>query len=359
MMQESSYRSLTGRIREESKRLGFFQIGVAEARPLPRGSDFQAWLDRGMHGELAYMQKQAAQRKDPGRVLENARSIVVAGMNYYPGNGLTPDPYQGRIGRYAWGNDYHDVIKPRLEALLEFIQRCQPGTNGICCVDTGPVMEKVWGAETALGWTGKNSLLTARSLGSWFSIGVILLDIELEQDRPERNYCGSCTRCIKSCPTGAILEPYIVDARLCISYLTIEYRGSIPLSLRPLIGNRIYGCDDCLEACPWNRFAVKADPEVFSPREENRSPDLVALANLTPEEFKARFRGSTVLRARRDGFVRNVCVALGNSGDLRAMPALQRAMADESPLVREHAAWALEKIKGRIAGSGGAPPNGA
>jgi epoxyqueuosine reductase len=358
-MQDSSCRSITGQIREESKRLGFFQIGVAEARPLPRAREFQAWLDRGMHGELAYMQRQAEQRKDPARVLENARSIVVAGMNYYPGNGFTQDPFQGRISRYAWGNDYHDVIKPRLETLLEFIKRCKPGTSGICYVDTGPVMEKVWGAETALGWTGKNSLLTTRNLGSWFHVGLILLDIELEQDRPERNYCGSCARCIKSCPTGAILEPYIVDARLCISYLTIEYRGSIPLALRPMIGNRIYGCDDCLEACPWNRFAVKADPKVFSPRTANRSPDLVSLVNLTPEEFKARFRGSTVLRAKRDGFVRNVCVALGNSGDLRAMPALQRAMVDESPIVREHAAWAREQVRRRIVGSAGVTPNGA
>jgi epoxyqueuosine reductase len=343
-MQDSSCRSLDEQIRAESGRLGFSRVGVAPARPLPRARELEHWLKSGMHGEMTYMQRQAAQRMNPGLVLENARSILILAANYYAGTAFAQDPTKGKISQYAWGDDYHDVLKPRLQALLQFIQQRHPGANGICSVDTGPVMEKVWGAETAFGWTGKNSILTSRTLGSWFALGVILLDIELKYDRPEKSYCGSCTRCIKACPTAAIIAPYVVDARLCISYLTIEYRGSIPLPLRPMIGNRIYGCDDCLEVCPWNRFAVRSRT-LFSPREENRMPDLLPLVNLTPEGFKARFRGTPVLRARRDGFVRNVCVALGNSGDPRAIPALLRAAQDESPLVREHAEWALAQIR--------------
>ncbi len=344
-MQDSSSRSLIEQIREESRRLGFFQIGVAQARPLPRTHEFESWLDRGMHGEMAYLERQAEKRKDPSEVLEAARSILVAGMSYNPGSGFSAEPLKGRISRYAWGDDYHDVMKPRLETLLQYIRRLNPGTNGLCYTDTGPVMEKVWGAQTVLGWTGKNSILTSRNRGSWFFIGVILLDIELEYDRPEKNYCGSCTRCIRTCPTNAIVAPYVVDARLCISYLTIEYRGSIPVHLRPMIGNRIYGCDDCLEVCPWNRFAVKTPESAFSAREVNRVPDLLSLAHITPEEFKERFRGTPVLRAKRDGFVRNVCVALGNSGDPRAIPALERALHDDSEIVREHAAWALDQLR--------------
>jgi epoxyqueuosine reductase len=350
MMQDSSYRSLTSQIREESERLGFFQIGVAKARPVPRTQEFERWLDRHMHGEMTYLERQAEQRKDPTRVLENCRSILVAAMNYFPGNGFPQDPLKGRISRYAWGDDYHDVMKPKLEMLLQFIKRQHPDADGICYADTGPVMEKVWGAETAFGWTGKNSLLTTRNMGSWFFLGVILLNIELEADRQEKNYCGSCTRCLKTCPTNAIVAPHVVDARLCISYLTIEYRGSIPLHLRPMIGNRIYGCDDCLEVCPWNRFAARAAEGEFLPREANRAPDLISLVHLTPEEFKVRFRGSAVLRAKRDGFVRNVCVALGNSGDVRAMPALEGACRDDSPIVREHATWALHRIRTSVSG---------
>jgi len=203
-------------------------------------------------------------------------------------------------------------MQQRLEALLDFIRGPRPDARGACYVDTGPVMEKTWGAESALGWTGKHSNLIARSMGSWFFSGVIILNLELDYDPAEKDYCGTCVRCMTACPTGAIAAPRVVDARLCISYLTIELRGFIPRSLRSLIGNRIFGCDDCLEVCPWNRFARISPEKDFSPRPGNLMPELMPLSALTPEEFQHRFHGTPVRRATRDGFVRNVVVALGN-----------------------------------------------
>jgi epoxyqueuosine reductase len=228
--------------------------------------------------------------------------------------------------------------------MLDFIKNQEPSAQGLCYADTGPVMEKVWGAETSLGWMGKHTNLIARNHGSWFFLGVILLDIELEYDPKERDFCGKCTRCIQACPTGAIVAPYILDARLCLSYLTIELRGPIPRHLRPRIGNRIYGCDDCQEVCPWNRFAVATPEKEFSPREGNLMPDLAPLVRITPEQFENRFNNSPIRRATRDGFVRNVVVALGNSRSSEAVPALDEALRDASPLVRAHAAWALGQM---------------
>lgn len=343
-------RSLTGRIREEARSLGFFKVGVTPARPLPGRRNFDRWLAGGMHGEMAYMAEQAPRRRDPSLVLPLARSLVVLAMNYHSGHELTGDPLKGKISRYAWGDDYHHLIRKRLRALCGFIRQHAPGSQCLYYVDTGPVMEKVWGARSALGWMGKHTNLITRDQGSWFFLGVILLDVELEYDRPEEDYCGTCDKCIAACPTGAIVAPYVVDARLCISYLTIELRGPIPRELRPLVGNRIYGCDDCQEVCPWNRFAAVTGEGEFHPRRENLMPDLAPLVDLTPEEFRDRYRGSAVRRAKRDGFVRNVVVALGNSGRPEALAALIRASNDTSPMVRAHAAWALGRIGGAAAG---------
>jgi epoxyqueuosine reductase len=210
-------------------------------------------------------------------------------------------------------------------------------------------MEKVWGAEGGLGWMGKHTNLITREQGSWFFVGILLLDIELDYDPADTDACGTCTRCIEACPTGAIVAPYVLDARLCISYLTIELRGPIPRELRPLVGNRIYGCDDCQEVCPWNRFAVPPGEAELRPRDENREPELAALVDLTPDEFRRRFASSAIRRAGRDGFVRNVAVALGNSGRAEAAAPLERALRDSSPLVRGHAAWALGRIGTRAA----------
>jgi epoxyqueuosine reductase len=335
---------LSSRIREEARRLGFFKAGIASIGPLPYDEHFRRWLQERRHGTMDYMERQASKRLNPSLVLANARSIVVLAMNYNTAHALTNAPLKGRISRYAWGDDYHTIVGIRLEKLLDFIKTQEPFAEGICYVDTGPIMEKVWGAQTSLGWMGKNTNLIVRGHGSWFFIGVILLDLELAFDSKERDFCGGCSRCIKACPTGAIVGPYVLDARLCISYLTIELRGPIPRRLRPLIGNRIYGCDDCQEACPWNRFAVQTPERGFNPRDGNLMPNLIPLLRITPREFKERFRNSPIRRATRDGFVRNITVALGNSGSGEAVSALEAALQDVSPLVRTHAAWALGSI---------------
>lgn len=335
---------LTRKIRDEAGRLGFFKTGVTRARPLPEGEHLDQWLAEGMHGEMGYMARQAPKRKDPSRVLSDARSIVVLAMNYHTGDSLTDEPLRGRISRYAWGDDYHVIIKERLAALYGFIRREESRAEGLYYVDTGPILEKVWGAQSALGWMGKHSNLITREQGSWFFIGILLLNIELEYDATEKDFCGTCFRCSAACPTGAIIAPYVVDARLCISYLTIEHRGPIPRELRSLIGNRIYGCDDCQEVCPWNRFAVPTTETSFHAREENWMPELASLVSISQQEFQERFRNSPIRRAKRDGFVRNVVVALGNSRHPDAVAALRFALHDESALVRAHAAWALGQI---------------
>jgi len=336
--------SLSSRIRQEALRLGFFKVGIARAGPLPHEEHFTSWLREGFHGEMRYMERQAPKRRDPSLILANAQSLLVLALNYHTEDALSDAPLKGKISRYAWGHDYHTIVKNRLERLLDFIRSQEPSAHGLCYVDTGPIMEKVWGAQTSLGWIGKHTNLIAREQGSWFFIGVILLDIELEYDRREKDFCGKCSRCIKACPTGAIVAPYVVDARLCISYLTIELRGPIPRSLRPLIGNRIFGCDDCQEVCPWNRFAVATPAKEFTPIEGNLMPDLVPLAHIASEQFDNRFKGSPIRRATHDGFVRNVVVALGNSGMSEAVPTLEGALRDASPMVRAHAAWALGQI---------------
>ncbi len=343
-MSPPSTSALTAQIREEALRLGFFKTGVSPASPLPDEERFTNWLGKGFHGEMRYIERQALKRRNPGLVLANARSLLVLALNYHTGFKLKNSPLKGRISRYAWGRDYHKAVMNRLEQMLGFIQRLEPSAQGLCYVDTGPVMEKAWGAQTALGWMGKHTNLITREQGSWFFIGVILLDIELEYDSKEKDYCGKCNRCIEACPTGAIVAPYVLDARRCISYLTIELRGPVPRNLRPLIGNRIFGCDDCQEVCPWNRFAVSTPEKEFSPGEGNLMPDLMPLVRITPEEFRRRFRQSPVWRATRNGFVRNVVIALGNSHRPEAVPALEEALRDESPLVRAHAAWALGQI---------------
>jgi epoxyqueuosine reductase len=333
------------RIREEARRLGFFKVGITSARPLPTPGRFASWLGRGLHGDMRYLERQAPKRMDPSLILADARSLLVLAMNYHTADALTDSPLKGRISRYAWGDDYHITIKNRLDQLLDYIRQQSPSVQGRGYVDTGPVMEKVWGAQTALGWMGKHTNLITRNQGSWFFIGIMLLNIDLECDAPEKDFCGSCTRCIRACPTGAIIAPYVLDARRCISYLTIELRGPIPSRLRPLIGNRIYGCDDCQAACPWNRFAVPTSGREFHPKPENLMPDLLALTRITPQEFKSRFKNSPILRATRDSFVRNVVVALGNSGRAEAIPALQEALLDSNALVRSHAEWAMGNLR--------------
>ncbi len=249
------------------------------------------------------------------------------------------------VARYARFDDYHETLWERLNALLAFIQAFAPDANGKVYCDTGPITERDLAMRAGLGWIGKHTSLISRHLGNWFFLGEILLDIALPPDAPETTHCGTCTRCLPACPTGAITAPYELDARRCISYLTIELKGSIPVELRPLIGARIYGCDDCLAACPWNKFAVRSQDPAVAPRADLTTPDLLELLALDDDAFRAKFRHSPLRRTKRRGLLRNVCVALGNLGDPHALPALRSAAEhDPEPLVREHAAWAVAQI---------------
>jgi epoxyqueuosine reductase len=295
------------------------------------------WLARGEE-----------KRCDPEQVLPGVRSIIVVALNYWQGERQGPLPHtgaRGRIARYAWGEDYHEIMLRKLEQLSGFLTEF--GGTQKCYVDTGPVLERDYAAAAGIGWHGKSTMLIDPKLGTWFFLGEILTTVDLPPDPPQPERCGSCQRCLVACPTGAITEPHRLDARRCISYLTIELKGPIPLELRPLIGDRIYGCDDCLEACPWNRFASMSREATFAadPAVELRLRDYLALDDAS---FRDRFRRSPIKRIKRRGFLRNVCVALGNVGDRDDLPALEAAAADPEPLIAEHATWAIERILGRL-----------
>lgn len=327
-----------------AKELGFDSCRVASATAPRHADEFHAWLNDGAAGEMQWMERGAEKRSDPQQVLPDARSIVIVALNYW--HGEHPNfSGRGRIARYAWGDDYHDVMLKKLERLAGFL--AELGGTQKCYVDTGPILERDHAAEAGVGWHGKSTMLVDPKLGTWFFLGEILTTLELPADTPQAERCGTCTRCITACPTGAITAPHRLDARRCISYLTIELKGSIPLELRPLIGDRIYGCDDCLEACPWNRFASVSRETAFAARPAIGMALRDYLA-LDEAKFRQLFRGSPIKRIKRRGFLRNVCVALGNVGDGRDLPALRTAAADPDPLIAEHAAWAIAQIEGRI-----------
>ncbi|MGH9463966.1 MAG: tRNA epoxyqueuosine(34) reductase QueG, partial [Vicinamibacteria bacterium] len=267
---------------------------------------------------------------------------------YYQGPRGSSSALKGVISTYARGNDYHDVLGEKLKRLAHFISD-RFGVPTKIYVDTGPLLEKGYAVAAGLGWLGKHGNVMARRGSSWFFLGEILLPFALPPDEPERDHCGTCHRCMDACPTAAIVEPFVVDSRLCISYLTIELRGFVPRHLRALIGNRIYGCDDCQDVCPWNRFAQRSEEAAFFPREPLASLDLIALLRLSRDEYLKATRGSAIRRARYAGFLRNVAIALGNSGDPRALPALVEALDHAEPLVRGHSAWALGRLGERQA----------
>jgi epoxyqueuosine reductase len=301
-------------------------------------------LEDGAAGDMQWMERGAEKRCDPQQVLPGARSIVILALNYWQGEQESPGE-KGRIARYAWGDDYHELMLEKLEKLAAFL--AELGGTQKCYVDTGPILERDHAAEAGIGWHGKSTMLIDANLGTWFFLGEILTTLDLPPDAPQTPRCGSCTRCITACPTGAITEPHRLDARRCISYLTIELKGSMPLELRPLIGDRIYGCDDCLDACPWNRFAAVSREAAFSARPAIGMALREYLA-LDETKFRALFRHSPIKRIKRRGFLRNVCVALGNVGGERDLPALRKAATDPEPLIAEHAGWAITQIEGRI-----------
>ena len=335
-------------IRNKARELGFEKVGFARAGAAPRGDFLETWLGDGFHGAMGYMERAPERRKDASVLMPGARTVVCVAKNYQSPGLHSEDPRVGRISRYAWGDDYHDVLLEKLHELRRFIEEL--GGRAKVCVDTAAVLEKPWAQEAGLGWQGKHTNLLSRDLGSWLFLGEVLTDLELDPDPPyAKDFCGTCTRCIDICPTRAIVAPYVLDSRRCISYFTIEDRGPIPRELRPLMGNLVFGCDICQDVCPWNKFARVAPGREFTARDGNMTPSLIELMGLTREEFRRRFRKSPVKRATYRGFLRNVAVALGNSGDPAAVPPLEKALEHEEPLVRAHAAWALGRLRAREA----------
>ena len=337
-------------------KLGFDSCRIAACTTPSHATEFRTWLREGAAGEMAYMARGEEKRCDPQNILPGARSIVVLALNYWQGEKprrshstssgpLAQTAATGRIARYAWGKDYHDVVAAKLDDLDHFLRGF--GGTQKCYVDTGPVLERDHAAAAGIGWHGKSTMLINETLGTWFFLAEILTTVALPPDPPARDRCGTCERCITACPTGAITGPHRLDARRCISYLTIEHKSSIPLELRPLIGDRIFGCDYCLDACPWNRFARVSRESAFAGRESTVGMSLRDYLRLNDEEFRMLFRDSPIKRIKRRGFLRNVCVALGNVGDPSDLPSLEHAALDPEPLIAEHAAWAIERIRNR------------
>lgn len=332
-------------IKSRARELGFEKVGISRVGEAPHGEFLGEWLGRDYHGEMAYMARSPERRTDPAKVLPGARSLVCVFKNYQSPGVHSADPRTGRISRYAWGDDYHEVILPKLEELSAFLS--ERGGRQKCYVDTGPILERDHAAEAGTGWHGKSTMLIDPQLGTWFFLGEILTTLELPADEPQPSRCGTCVRCITACPTGAITEAHRLDARRCISYLTIELKGSIPLELRPMIGDRIYGCDDCLDACPWNRFASISRETALAAGPATQMPLRDYLA-LDDTQFRGLFRRSPIKRVKRRGFLRNVCVALGNVGTRADLPALRRAASDPEPLIAEHSTWAIGRILERF-----------
>ena len=374
--------SLTDRIKARALELGFDAVRVAAVTPgradaaatepatagtpgagstppapagIPDAGHFEDWLAAGRHGEMPWLAtaRNRARRADPARILPGIRSILCVAMCHEPEADAARDHRLGRIARYAAGEDYHRVMRDLLGALARFIEEMLPGARALWYADTGAILERGWAGRAGLGWNAKHSGLVSPALGSWLVLGEVLVDRELEPDAPfDREHCGSCTRCLAACPTGAIVAPGQVDARRCISYLTIEHPGTIEPALRPLMGGWIFGCDLCQEVCPWNRLAP---PARVARLRALPFEDWTLGRFLTLDEpgFRALFATSAIRRSGRGRSLRNVCVALGNRGDSAAAPTLARARdADPDPLVRQHAAWALEEI---ARGAGRAP----
>jgi len=369
-----SARSLTARVKERARELGFDLVGIAPAEEAPFAAALTDWLVHGYHGEMAYLMRTRDARQDTRQVDVQARSLIVVGVRYaaprLPAE-LCADPSRGRIAAYAWGLDYHDAIRSRLFALDAFLrQESGRTTLARCYVDSGPVLERAWAMRAGLGFIGRNTCLIHPQLGSWLFLGALLAPEELDPDpapiplalpahssAPAWRHaegalmtCGACTRCLEACPTQAFVDAYTLDARRCISYLTIELKGPIPRALRPRLGNWIFGCDVCQEVCPWSRRQARAE-EGGEIDLEQWAPRLLDLLALDEEAFRRRFRKTALWRAKRRGLLRNVCVAIGNWGDPAALAALATALHDAEPLIRGHAAWALGRIGGTRAGA--------
>jgi epoxyqueuosine reductase len=345
--------TLETHIKAEAGRLGFDPVGIAPASPADDFGRLGDWLAHGFAGEMEYMQRHAAARRHPSGVLPEVRSVIMVAMSHKPedrgqrsGVGSQRSDVRGKVARYARGPDYHDVLRDRLKQLLGWLQGERPGCHGRAVVDTAPLLERDFARRAGLGWIAKNTMLINKRLGSYLFLGALLVDVELRADEPfTAAHCGTCTACLDACPTQAFAGPGVLDARRCISYLTIELRTDVPEELRPGLGDWVFGCDVCQEVCPWNRKAPAAT--AFPGRADLEALDPIELLGLTGEEFQRRFRGTALTRPKRAGLLRNAALVLGNRGDAAALPALRRALNDPEPLVREAARWAVERIEER------------
>jgi epoxyqueuosine reductase len=332
-------------IKQESRRLGFSLCGICPAVAPTGMGYFREWLDRGFAGEMHYLPDRAAAYEHPRRVLEGVRSLVVLAMDYVTAEPAPAAPGQGHVSRYAWGDDYHDLIHDRLRSLADWLARQRPGAVVRGVVDTAPLLEREFAQLAGLGWIGKNTMLINKLRGSWFFLAVLLTDLELDYDTPhDADHCGTCTACLDACPTQAFVAPGVLDSRRCISYLTIELKGPIPHELRPAVGDWLFGCDVCQDVCPWNSKADASGEAALRPREGMNPVDLPVLFGLDDAAFRARFRNTPLWRARRRGLLRNAAIVLGNHPTPYALPALVRGLADPEPLVRGACAWALGRF---------------
>lgn len=341
---------MKARLRTRAAELGFDGCRVTTAAAPGTAARFLEALAEGRHAGMGWLARNAGKRVDPDQVLKGVRSVICLAASYEGGDGGNPGAAAGCgvVARYARYEDYHDVLKPALAELAQCVDAWGgPGTQSLWYVDTGPVLERDLGQRAGLGFIGRHTNLVSRKLGNWFLLSEILTTAVLEPDDPEPNRCGSCTRCLSACPTGAITEPYRLDSNRCLSYWTIEHKGAIPVAMRPQMGARIFGCDDCLAACPWNRFAGEAALLRQRARPELARPRLVDWLELGEAAFSRLFRGTPMERPKRRGLIRNVCVALGNTGDTSVLAALERATNDPEPLVAEHARWAVTRIQER------------
>lgn len=337
-------------VRERALASGFDLVGVARATRPERDADALAeWVRNGFNAGMEWMSRHLDQRTDPAILLPGCRSIVSLAVNYLPEPSEPRRPIAAQVARYAHGRDYHRVLGKRLRRLAGWLEE-RSGEPSRAFLDTGPVLERAWAERSGIGWIGKNGNLVSRTHGSWLLLGEIVTAAVLEPDAgPHPDFCGTCAACLEACPTGAIREAGVVDSRLCISYWTIEHRGPVPSGMRSGIGEWIFGCDDCQSVCPWSRrFGRPATADPLEVRDEVSHPDPVEILGMDEASFRARFSGTSFMRARWDGMRRNACIVLGNQRDPSGEPALVRALADPDPVVREHARWALHRIRGAV-----------
>jgi epoxyqueuosine reductase len=364
--------SLENRIKEQARQLGFELAGIAAATEADTFDCYQEWLDRDYAGEMSYLHRHEEARRHPSGVLKEVRSVIMLGMSYNPeargqrsevrsqksevsqskptdGTPWEDAPPTGKVARYARGLDYHDILRGKLNALLAWLQQESPGCIGRGVVDSAPLLERDFARRAGLGWFGKNTMLIHKKRGSYLFLAALLVNLDLKADAPfAANHCGTCTACLDACPTEAFVGPGVMDARRCISYLTIELKGSIEPELRPHMEDWLFGCDICQEVCPWNRKAPAGTEPAFHFHADWEAMDLIELLGLSEMEFRKRFRDTPLFRTKRRGLLRNAAIVLGNIGDKAALPALGRAAQDEDEIIRDAAIWALEQIRTRM-----------